>query len=400
MLASATDQLPFPSTPMPLSKLPAWSPASQPVLVRVPVALLAAAAAVLVRIALDPLVGSGNVPYITLFITLGFLGWYAGIWPSIAALVSGGIGVQYFILDPVASFDLSAHAAWGLLVYFVAGTLCVLLGRTLGHLRETAEEHLRREQTLQVQLAEKARELEEADRRKDEFLATLAHELRNPLGVLRTGLASLGMVREGSTEFHETRDRMERQLVHIVRLVDDLLDLGRIAQGTIMLQKEPVAVSALLQHAVEACRPNIDAKRHQLIVESTDASSTDVIGDFTRLTQVLTNLLTNACKFTPPGGHIAVRARFEGGEVMIAVSDDGPGIPAEIQSRVFDLFVQGHDHKHGANGGLGIGLHVAMRLVTLHGGTLTVTSNAEGNSGSTFTVRLPATIHVPERENN
>lgn len=226
--------------------------------------------------------------------------------------------------------------------------------------------------------------LREADRRKDEFLATLAHELRNPLAPIRTGL----MVMKRSPEnAPRVRAMMERQVDHIVRLVDDLLEVSRIRSGKIELKRERVDLSDVLQQAVEASQPFFDASGVAL---SAAGPETPLIleGDSVRLTQVVANLLNNAAKYTPTGGRATIEARREGDEALLIVSDNGLGIPSEMQPHVFELFAQVDETLGRAQGGLGIGLSLVRKLVELHGGAVGVESEGSGQ-GSRFTLRLP-----------
>ena len=236
------------------------------------------------------------------------------------------------------------------------------------------------------ELAAHADALKEADRRKDEFLATLAHELRNPLAPLRHGLDILRREPggDGVTGILAT---MDRQLVQLVRLIDDLLDVSRVSQGKITLRKETIAAADIVNAAVEVSRPAIDAAGHTLAIDiPSDPLWLDA--DFTRLSQVVGNLLNNAAKYTPDGGRIGISARPEGDFAVIRVSDNGIGIPAEKQSEVFQLFAQVANHLDRAKGGLGIGLALVKQLVAMHGGTVDAESAGVGK-GSVFTVRMP-----------
>ncbi len=234
--------------------------------------------------------------------------------------------------------------------------------------------------------------LRDADRRKDEFLATLAHELRNPLAPLRTGFEVLRRSPDRATREH-ARELMERQLEHMVRLVDDLLDVSRISRGVVELVRGPVALQTVIVHALDTVAPQISARRLTLTTELPPAPVM-VEGDLTRLAQVVGNLLNNAAKFTPPDGHIGLTVRAEGGEAVIQVRDDGQGMAAELLPRVFDLFSQASRAGGRTHGGLGIGLYLVRRLVELHGGSITAASPGPGQ-GSVFTARLPMLPAVP-----
>lgn len=231
--------------------------------------------------------------------------------------------------------------------------------------------------------------LQLADRRKDEFLATLAHELRNPLAPLRNGLQIIRRADSSGQPVPLARvvEMMDRQLSHLVHLVDDLLDVGRITCGKIQLKIREVLLDEVLAHSIEAGRAMIDEHGHELILEN-EASGLHVRGDFDRLTQVFSNLLSNAVKYTERGGCIRVRSRVDDGMAVVEVSDSGIGIPKSDLPHVFDLFSQVRVHQGRTEGGLGIGLSLVRQILNLHGGTVDVSSEGPGR-GSTFTVRLP-----------
>jgi PAS domain S-box-containing protein len=227
----------------------------------------------------------------------------------------------------------------------------------------------------------------EADRRKDEFIATLAHELRNPLAPLRNGLEILRRTQDLPPQVVRTRDMMERQLRHMVRLVDDLLDVSRISRGKLELRRQPVPVQQAVEEALETSRPALEAAGHQVCLDLAE-SPVAVFGDGMRLAQVFGNLLHNAAKYTPPGGHVSVTLRTEGQEALVEVTDNGLGIRGEMLPHVFDLFAQSDDATRNGQGGLGIGLWLVRRLVELHGGRIEARSEGLGH-GSCFAVRLP-----------
>jgi PAS domain S-box-containing protein len=227
----------------------------------------------------------------------------------------------------------------------------------------------------------------EAERHKDEFIATLAHELRNPLAPIRTGLEILRRVGDLPPAAARTREMMERQLNHLVRLVDDLLDVSRISRGKLELRLAPVSVAQVVEHALEASQPGLDAAGHSLQAQLA-VQPMLVSGDLTRLAQVVSNLLNNAVKYTPPGGRISLSARVQGEEAVVEVRDNGAGIAAELLPQVFDLFAQGNGAREKGQGGLGIGLWLVKRLVEMHGGRIEAHSAGPGH-GSAFIVRLP-----------
>jgi signal transduction histidine kinase len=231
-----------------------------------------------------------------------------------------------------------------------------------------------------------ARLLEEQDRRKDEFLATLAHELRNPLAPIRTGLHLLRMG-VPAAQAARTHEMMERQLRHLVRMVDDLLDISRITLGKLELRKEPVDFRAVLGSALETTRPLIEAANHELDVRLPPGPLL-LEADPTRLAQVIANLLNNAAKYTPANGRIQLHAEIEGAILVVRVSDTGIGIPANMLPRVFEIFTQVGRSIDQSQGGLGIGLTLVRRLLELHGGSVDAASSGI-DQGSTFTVKLP-----------
>ncbi|MGZ8215317.1 MAG: PAS domain S-box protein [Methylosarcina sp.] len=231
--------------------------------------------------------------------------------------------------------------------------------------------------------------LREVDRRKDEFLATLAHELRNPLAPISNGLHILQLPGIDNETVERVREMMTRQVNNMVRLVDELMEVSRITRGKIELHKEKIDLAEVLQSAVETSRPFIEASQHQLDLDlPTEPLMLEV--DKMRLTQVFANLLNNAAKYTPEGGRIWLSARREDAQAVVSVRDNGMGIPAEMLPKVFDLFTQADRTTHRAQGGLGIGLTLVHSLVTLHGGNVKVDSEGAGQ-GSEFTVRLPLT---------
>ena len=226
-----------------------------------------------------------------------------------------------------------------------------------------------------------------ADRRKDEFLAILGHELRNPLAPIRNGVQLLRLGGGLDDLRSQTLDMIDRQAGQLVRLVDDLLDVSRITSGKMALQKTAVELSTVVASAVETCRPAIEAARHALTVDL-PAESMLVYADFVRLAQVISNLLNNAARYTTPGGLIELRVRREARDAVISVSDNGIGMASEMLPRVFEMFMQGDRDPRGAQGGLGIGLALAKNLVELHGGTIEARS-AGADRGAQFIVRLP-----------
>jgi CheY-like chemotaxis protein/nitrogen-specific signal transduction histidine kinase len=250
-----------------------------------------------------------------------------------------------------------------------------------------------RDQIESIRRAEEA--LQEASRRKDEFLATLAHELRNPLGPIRNSLHLLRLSDDLNPSLEPVREIMERQVNHMVRLIDDLLDVSRISRGKIELRKETVELATVIDTAVETARTAIDAAGHQLAI-SLPADPIMLDADPVRLAQIIGNLLNNAVKYTEPGGQIWLTARNQGDEAVISVRDTGVGIPADMLSRVFEMFSQVDHTLTRAQGGLGIGLTLTKSLVELHGGRIEAHSAGLGR-GSEFIVSLPLMPHSRRR---
>jgi PAS domain S-box-containing protein len=237
-----------------------------------------------------------------------------------------------------------------------------------------------------TRLKEAEAAMREADRRKDEFLALLSHELRNPLAPIVTAAELMQMRGDVATPFE--RELILRQAQHLVRLVDDLLDVSRVARGKVTLTKLPLELASVVAKAVEATASLVEQQRHQLLL-SVPSKGLPVEADEVRLTQVVSNLLTNAARYTPPGGRIEVTAAREGGDVVLRVKDNGIGIDPILVPSMFEMFVQGRRGPDRSQGGLGLGLSLARTLMALHGGTVSGQSDGPGR-GSTFTVRLPA----------
>jgi PAS domain S-box-containing protein len=230
-------------------------------------------------------------------------------------------------------------------------------------------------------------ELEQSTRRMSEFLAMLAHELRNPLAPIRNAVGILQMHERVDPTVMQCRDIIDRHLRDLTRLVDDLLDVGRIANGKLLLRRERLDYREVVRHSVEAARPLSETRRQRLAVEL-PGRPLEVDGDYTRLAQALQNLLSNATRYTDNGGFISVMVEVEGAMVVTRVADTGRGIAPDAIERIFELFVQAHGSRSPSDSGLGIGLRLARTLVELHGGALTAASDGPGK-GSTFTMRLP-----------
>ncbi len=238
--------------------------------------------------------------------------------------------------------------------------------------------------------------LRTTDRRKDTFLAVLAHELRNPLAPMRNALELLKQSEANPAVSKRARATMERQLSHMVRLVDDLLDLSRINSDKLQLQKHPVALSEVVSQAVETVRPLISEARHELSVDL-PPEPLQLNADTVRLSQAFANLLNNACKYTDPGGRISLTASSNDGHVLVSIRDNGMGIPFDLSPKIFEMFTQANHTTERQHGGLGIGLALVKRLVEMHEGEVSAGDNPAG-PGSEFLVKLPLMTHPKQNE--
>lgn len=259
---------------------------------------------------------------------------------------------------------------------------------------ETLASQYRRLTDSERQLRQALDDLRDADRKKDEFLAMLAHELRNPLAPVRTTLHAMRLRAAPAGEDAADLAVMERQVGQMVRLIDDLLDVSRITRGKIELRRTAVELAPVVTLAVETSRPALDAAGHEFRVEL-PAERLVLDADAARLAQVLANLLTNAAKYTEPGGRIVLTAERDGAEVTVRVRDTGVGIPPEMLGKVFDMFAQVAADSDRSQGGLGLGLTLVKRLVEMHGGTVSAHSDGPGR-GSEFVVRLPLSNREPD----
>jgi PAS domain S-box-containing protein len=237
--------------------------------------------------------------------------------------------------------------------------------------------------------------LRDADIRKDEFLAMLAHELRNPLAPISSAAGILRFPKVDESLIKQTSEIISRQVKHMTSLVDDLLDVSRVTRGLIELEKTPLDIRRIATDAVEQVNPLIHARRHHLMLHLPPESAI-VVGDHKRLVQVLANLLTNAAKYTHEGGNILLKMEVESGQIVVCIEDDGIGMASELVERVFDLFAQAERTSDRTSGGLGLGLALVKSLVELHGGKVTCASKGRG-LGSQFTVRLPRLLEIDQR---
>jgi signal transduction histidine kinase/CheY-like chemotaxis protein len=273
----------------------------------------------------------------------------------------------YFVVEPCYSFSVNNRAVLAGLVLFVP------LGLAFSLLTE------------RIRRADRA--LRDAARRKDAFIALLGHELRGQLGPVLNAAKVLRLKAPADADARKSEEVIQRQVGHMTRLVDDLLDASRIQRGKLRLEKRPIELARVVAGAVEAARPGVSARRHELTV-SLPPEPLYLEADPTRLTQIFVNLLSNAVRYTPDGGHIALSAERDGADAVVRVKDDGLGIPPDMLYRIFDPFTQAHHSEHRSQEGLGIGLALVKGLVERHGGTVTAHSPGVGH-GSEFVVRLP-----------
>jgi signal transduction histidine kinase len=273
-----------------------------------------------------------------------------------------------------------------------------LLSAVQTALRARLRQYQTRDQLEALRQAEEAlrtreRQLYTADRRKDEFLAMLAHELRNPMAPIRNASELLARMIPADPEMQAPVGIVKRQITHLSRLVDDLLDVSRITQGRIELQRRPIELAEVITQAMESVEPLMRERRHRVFV-STSYEPLYVNGDGARLVQCLSNILTNSAKYTDSGGEIRIEERAESGWAVVSITDNGVGIPPELLPQIFDLFVQSDRSLDRSLGGLGIGLSVVQRLVEMHGGFVSASSPGPGG-GAKFEVRLPL-VAAPE----
>lgn len=312
-----------------------------------------------------------------------------GGWrPGVFATVLGLLGVVFFFVEPRYTFFVSrpSELLW-LLPYVVLGPSISFLceGLHSAWMRIAERQRSLEEEIDERKRAERA--LHEADRRKDEFLATLAHELRNPLAPIATGLQVLKQPGIDDETSRKVKSIMERQINSMVRLIDDLLDVSRITRGKIELQRQHMQLATVVSRAVDAVQPFISDKLQKLTV-AVPSEKVFLYVDPVRMTQVLANLLNNASKFSEIGKEIRIVAECRNGEAVIRVQDSGAGLSRQELQRVFEMFWQNRRGVTGEGSGLGIGLTLALRLVELHGGRLSASSEGPGR-GSCFEVSLP-----------
>lgn len=347
------------------------------------IAVLSTIAATWCRLQLDDLEAfkHGEAPFALYFVSVVVTAWLGGTIPAVVALALGALSAAHWIIGPEQSLTISETAdRVALLIYSCGGAIAIWL------FHRTATEHRAVEQTAKMN-EELTAQLRASDRRKDEFLALLAHELRNPLAPIRTGLEVLDRPGVEPERQSQVRRTMSRQLDQLTRIVDDLLDVSRFQQGQMRLHKEIVDLRDVIDSALETCHPILEHNEH-LVQFVRPKAPIYVHADSLRLAQVVSNLLTNAAKYTPRRGKIRILVETNAGGLSLHVQDNGIGIPLESQGRIFELFTQVNPSQTRDHGGLGLGLTIVRQLTQLHGGTANVFSEGPG-LGSRFTINLP-----------
>lgn len=308
--------------------------------------------------------------------------WYGGLWPGLLSTALSVVAIDFLLIDPAFALTLDL----GDLVRMAVFVLEALLISGLNGKRKG----------LELSLQRRNDELLAAHRYKDAFLATLGHELRTPLAPIYHGVHLVRLRCAGDTKVEQICEIAERQVRHMSRIVDDLLDVSRIGRGKVALERQPVSLAVLVGDAVAATRPLFESHRHALTL-ALPSESIWLNVDATRIEQVLVNLLSNAAKYTPSGGNICLAVECDKGDTVLRVRDNGLGITPKMLPHIFEPFMQAERVIDRSEGGLGIGLSLVKGLVELHGGTVSAASAGPGR-GSEFTVRLPsACVPAPQR---
>lgn len=343
-------------------------------------AILTTVLATLARLELDGTLGD-RVPFGLYIISVVLTAMVAGTGPAILSLAGGIIAAAHWIVEPHDSWWVSLPAdQLAMLVYALIGVVTVYLVHRSGTEALLLQQRAHENEQLSLRL-------QNADHRKDEFLALLAHELRNPLAPIRSGLSILERESELSAAGHEVRHVIRRQVDQLVRLVDDLFDVSRFLRGQLRVDSDPVDLRSVVDLAIHTVAPIVEQSQHDLSFLRPD-EPIYVMGDDVRLTQVVSNLLTNAVRYTPRCGRIRVLMDVDGNEARIKVCDNGIGVAAETREQIFDLFTQANPSQTRDHGGLGLGLAIVRQILEIHHGNVTVASDGPGR-GSCFTVTLP-----------
>jgi signal transduction histidine kinase len=347
------------------------------------VGIVAALAASLLRIAMNPYWGS-RFTYAFYFPTTLFTALFGGLGPAWVGIVICAVVTKVWILPPTSSLAASDPIDLvGLAVFLVADGIIAWIGASYRDLIEQSERQNAELAVRERALERAADEAAAANRAKDDFLAVLSHELRTPLATIITGLHVLRQLAGPDERARHTRETIERQANHLSRMVDDLLDMKKIMTGVVVLERRPCDLADVVAGFLATFNEAGRFKQHTLSVDAPEPVW--VNGDAMRLQQIVSNLLSNAVRYTPAGGSIHVSVKREGGDAVLHVRDTGIGIRPDLAPRMFELFVQGDP---AMRSGLGVGLAIVRRLVEAHSGMVEASSDGP-RKGSTFTVRLP-----------
>jgi signal transduction histidine kinase len=349
------------------------------------IGVIAALVPFVLRIALNPYWGE-KFPYVFYFPATMFTALFAGLGPAWVGIGICAVGSAVWILPWTGSlWNVALFDLLGLAVFVVSDGIIAWVGASHRDVIEASERQATALAAREVALARAVTEGEAANRAKDNFLAILSHELRNPLTTILSGVRVLRRIGNLNEKGSSIRDAIERQGEHLSRLVDDLLDMKRIVGGDFSLELRPCNLAAAIERLIDTLKKAGTFKDHTM---SFDAQPVWVKGDADRLQQITANLIGNAVKYTPAGGSIRVSVWRTQTEALLRVQDTGIGISPDLQARIFELFVQGEPGPGQIRSGLGIGLALVRRLVELHAGVIEVWSDGDGK-GSSFTVRLP-----------
>jgi signal transduction histidine kinase len=353
----------------------------------------------LVRAMLVP-TSAGTFRLMTFYPAVIVAAWFGGFGPCIAAIVASVTIAAYWLPPPDSFRVASPHDVAALMVFSAVGVLIATVIQTLRRTQMRLEVEsnnraaLAAERAHLIDLEHRARTAAEAaNRSKDEFLAMLGHELRTPLSAIATAAQALDHLHGRDQPTALPIAVITRQVRHVTRLVDDLLDAGRVMAGKIQIDRQPIDLSEIVERSIDALTAARKLEHHELALGLVPAW---IDADADRMEQVIVNLVGNALKYTPAGGKIGIALERDQDAIVMKIEDDGIGISSELLPKVFDLFVQGTHGSNGSSGGLGIGLALVRRLVQLHGGTVEVSTRGPGR-GTIFTVRLAA-IDAPVRE--
>ena len=346
-------------------------------------ALFAITAATYIRILLQPLIDE-RLPFATFTLAVILVAWVCGAGPACLALILSTFSAAHFVIPPENSLSIEEpHERIALLVFFVVGIVSIALFSRVEYQRKLARQHAEENDCLNMKLRE-------LDQRKDEFLSLLAHELRSPMAPIRNAIALTSKLPVDSPDHQAALQLINKHFHHLVRLVDDLLDVSRYLRGSIVLKREVIDLCECVHSAIEMTSNALAEKQHALIVDLPDRPIL-VYADPVRCCQIVCNLLSNSIKYTPDGGRIHVNAQVRPERIELAIQDNGLGIPDHQRKQIFEPFFQANLRQTRFASGLGLGLTIVQKLVELHGGQIHVYSRGV-NAGSRFSVHFPLSI--------